>query len=272
VSELWEQAADQLRQVSHGLDPTIALVLGSGLGSLVDAVQDPVAVSYEHLPGFPQPTVQGHAGRLILGHLSDVPVAVMQGRTHYYESGRSGGMETPIRTLQTLGCETLILTNAAGSLQPDAGPGSLMLIEDHISLAVHGPLVGTRDPRRFVDLVDAYDPGLREQLSHAAATCGIDLKRGVYMWFSGPNFETPAEIRAARVMGADAVGMSTVPEVIVARMLGLRVAALSVITNLAAGMASTSLSHRQTIHEADRAGSELTRLILKLLEREANDR
>jgi purine-nucleoside phosphorylase len=272
VSAQWQQSADHLRQVAGGMEPELAIVLGSGLGALVHDIDAPVTVSYTDLPGFPRPTVQGHAGRLVMGRLAGVTVAVMLGRTHFYESGRGDGMETPIRALKALGCDRLILTNAAGSLRSEAGPGSLMLIDDHMALGGPGPLVGTGDPHRFVDMVNAYDPGLRARFVSAAAACGIDLSAGVYMWFAGPNFETPAEIRAARTLGADAVGMSTVPEVIIARMLGLRVAALSVITNLGAGMASEPLSHEQTMREADRAATDLRKLMISFLEMQVDDR
>jgi len=241
--------------------PALALVLGSGLDSLVETMPKLQTVPYADLPGFPEPGVAGHRGELVLGRLRGVPVAILRGRSHFYESGRMDGMYRPLELIRALGCERLLLTNAAGSLDPDLGPGRLMLIRDHIKLAAQGPLLGTSDSARFVNLVDAYDASLRDCLRRAAEQAGIVLSEGVYMWFAGPNFETPAEIRAARILGADAVGMSTVPEVILARYLGLRVAAISVITNLGAGMSDTALSHQQTLQVGRRAVADLQRVL-----------
>jgi purine-nucleoside phosphorylase len=246
--------------------PEIALVLGSGLGVVAEAVKQPVTLRYADLPGFPQPSVAGHGGSLALGRLAGRPVAVMQGRAHYYESGRADGMNLALATLQALGCRRLVLTNAAGSLREDVGPGRLMVLRDHINLAGVSPLFGLAGNDRFVDLVDAYDPPAREALLATARRLGIPLAEGVYVWFCGPHFETPAEIRAARVLGGDAVGMSTVPEVIVARLLGLKVTALSMITNLAAGLSAEPLSHAQTMKHATAAAGDMTRLLTAFLE------
>ena len=248
------------------LVPRLALVLGSGLDGLVDALLEVHRVPYSELPGFPVPGVAGHRGELVLGRLQAMPVAVLRGRSHFYETGRMDGMRRPLELIQALGCDRLVLTNAAGSLDRNRGPGRLMLISDHIKLAAQGPLLGLHDPARFVNLVDAYDPMLRSDLQHAAEQQGIVLSEGVYMWFSGPNFETPAEIRAARALGADAVGMSTVPEVILARYLGLRVAAISVITNLGAGMTGEALSHQQTLQFGRQAVSDLQRILSTFVE------
>lgn len=249
--------------------PRWAIVLGSGLGALADAVDGATALAYADLPGFPRPGVGGHAGRLVLGHLAGMPVAVLQGRAHYYESGRADAMAAPIRALREAGCDTLLLTNSAGSLRPDWGPGSLMLVADHINFSGLNPLIGGTAAPRFVDLVDAYDPALRGRFRAAAADLDIPLGEGVYAWFSGPSFETPAEIRAARVLGGDAVGMSTVPEAILARQAGLRVAAVSVITNLAAGMSGEALDHAGTLRHATAAAGDLQRLVLAVLEAKA---
>ncbi len=200
-----------IRRRAGAVAPRLGLVLGSGLGPVAEAVSDAVAIPYGEIPGFPQPSVQGHEGRLVLGHLGGLPVAVLQGRAHYYESGRADVMKTPIEVLAGLGCEMLVLTNAAGSLRRPVGPGSLMLISDHINFGGANPLFGVTDGSQFLDMSAAYDSALRRTMLDAAAGLGMTLATGVYMWFSGPSFETPAEIRAADRLGGDSVGMSTVP-------------------------------------------------------------
>lgn len=246
---------------SYGVTPRVGMVLGSGLGPFADEVENAQVISYEDLPGFPEPGVAGHAGRLVLGEVQGIPVAVMQGRAHYYESGSADVMKTPVRTLQEIGCDTLILTNAAGSTNPDAGPGSVMMLTDHISFTGVSPLFGEPDISRFVDLVDAYDPSICEALRKVANDKSIPLHEGVYMWFCGPHFETVAEIRAAKILGADAVGMSTVPEVIMARQIGMKVAAVSIITNMAAGLSNESLSHEHTMENASKATANVLALL-----------
>ena len=255
------RAVQVIRERAPGIEPRLAVVLGSGLGGFADAVEGAVAVSYADLPGFPRPGVAGHAGRLVLGRMGETPVAVLAGRAHYYESGRADAMKVPVRTLAALGCETLVLTNAAGSLNAEAGPGSVMVLTDHINMTGVSPLFGEETNARFVDMVDAYDPPIRRRFLELAERQGLTLHQGVYGWFSGPNFETPAEIRALRVLGGDAVGMSTVPEVIAARHAGMRVGALSIVTNLAAGMGDTRLSHEETIANAAKAADAVTRLL-----------
>lgn len=242
--------------------PRVGLVLGSGLGSLVDAVEDAVSISYGELAGFPHPGVSGHAGKLVIGTISGTPVAVMAGRAHYYESGNAGVMRPALETLKALGIEAMVLTNAAGGLRAHVGPGSVMLITDHINFSGSNPLFGEKNDARFVGLTNAYDAGLCEALWAAAKDTGNALAEGVYMWFSGPSFETPAEIRFAQMIGADAVGMSTVPEVILCRFLGLRVAACSVVTNFGAGMTGGELSHEETKEMAPLGGAKLA-VILK---------
>ena len=246
--------------------PEVALVLGSGLGAIAEAVVQPVKLAYADLPGFPQPSVAGHGGSLVFGTLAGRRVAVMQGRAHYYESGRADGMNLALATLKELGCRRLVLTNAAGSLREDVGPGRLMLLRDHINFAGVSPLFGLAGNARFVDLVDAYDPAACGRLVEISRRLDIPLAEGVYVWFCGPHFETPAEIKAARLLGGDAVGMSTVPEVIVARLLGLKVTALSMITNLAAGMSDEPLSHDQTMRHATAAVGDMARLLTAFLE------
>lgn len=224
----------------------LAIVLGSGLGGLADAVEDACRVAYGELDGFPASGVSSHSGELVLGRLAGLPVAVLSGRAHYYEHGDARAMAAPIEALAALGCSSILVTNAAGSVRPEMGPGSLMLIEDHINFSGRNPLIGCSGDRRFLDMTGAYDSALRRQFLAVARDKGVELARGVYLWFSGPSFETPAEIAMARTLGADAVGMSSVPEVILARYCGLKVAAVSSITNYGAGMTPSPLSHDQT--------------------------
>lgn len=250
--------------------PRVGVVLGSGLGAVADAVEDPVVVGYDELPGFPRPTVSGHSGRAVLGSIGGVPVAVLQGRAHLYEGGDVEALRTPVRALRAAGASILVLTNAAGSLRPEVGPGSLMAITDHINMTGVNLLTGPNDDSigpRFPSLRDAYDPELLDRLRDSARSLDVDLAEGVYLAVGGPSFETPAEIRAYRVMGADAVGMSTVQETILARHSGLRVAAVSVITNLAEGMTDEPLSHEQTLRAAQDGAGDLTRLLLEFIAR-----
>ena len=244
--------------------PKTAIVLGSGLGSLADDIEHEVRIPYAEIEGFPQSGVTGHAGTLVVGKLAGREVAVLAGRAHYYEHGDAAAMRPALEALAGIGVTSLILTNAAGSLDPDMPPGSVMLITDHINFSGTNPLFGEASDRRFVGLTEAYDAGLRAAIERAAVAEGVTLHKGVYMWFSGPSFETPAEIRMARVLGANAVGMSTVPEVILARFLGLRVAACSVITNLAAGMTGAELSHDETKEMAPLGGRRLAAVLKRM--------
>lgn len=252
-----------VRARAPGLDPAIAIVLGSGLGGLADELTEPVAIPYAELPDFPVSTVPGHAGRLILGRLGAVPVMCFQGRVHLYEGGPATAVLPMLRLVHELGCDRLLLTNAAGSLHADRQAGSLALITDHINFLGTNPLVGGTN---FVGLNEVYDRPMGEALRQAAAGLAIPLPDGVYLATLGPCFETPAEIRAFRTLGADLVGMSTVPEAIAARYLGLRVAAISAITNLAAGMSTQELSHGQTLDGARLAGPKLLLLVRHALE------
>ena len=247
------------------LDRPVGIILGSGLGDIADEVSDACVIGYEDLPGFPDAGVSGHAGRLVLGRIGSRDVAVLQGRAHYYEQGEIYAMKAPVRTLHGIGCETLLLTNAAGSLREEAGPGSVMLIRDHINMAGVSPLFGESGSQRFVDMVDAYDPQLCQRLLDIAAREDVTLHEGVYAYFCGPNFETPAEVRAAKILGADLVGMSTAPEVILARYLEMRVAAMSIITNYAAGTDTETLSHEHTMKNAALALDSVRRLMTGLL-------
>jgi xanthosine phosphorylase len=250
--------------------PRVGVVLGSGLGAVADAVEDPTVVGYEELPGFPRPSVEGHAGRAVLGRIGGVPVVVFQGRAHLYEGGDPEALRVPVRALRAAGASVLILTNAAGSLRPEVGPGSLMAITDHINMTGVNLLAGPNDSSlgpRFPSLRDAYDPVLLDSLRASAVELGISLAEGVYLAVMGPTFETPAEIRAYRTMGADAVGMSTVQETIIARHCGLRVAAVSMITNLAEGMTDEPLSHEQTLRAAQDGAGDMARLLLNFIAR-----
>lgn len=265
VSGQVKAASAIIENRSRGLEPRIGIVLGSGLGDFADTVENPIHIPYADLPGFPEAGVAGHAGQLVLGHVEGTPVAIMQGRAHYYEAADASAMKIPVQTLKAIGCETLFLTNAAGSTDREAGPGSVMLLTDHISFTGVSPLFGEKGDHRFVDLTEAYDPEHQKSLRGHADALGLTLHEGVYMWFCGPHFETPAEIRAAEILGASAVGMSTVPEVILARHSGLRVAALSIITNLAAGMGDTKLSHEQTVQNAKVAAESVKALLHRFL-------
>ena len=247
--------------------PRVAVLLGSGLGSFAEDVKEVATIPYGDLPGFPKTGVSSHAGRLVLGHVGPTPVAVLQGRAHYYENGRADEMKGAIHAMKELGCETLLQTNAAGSLRLDMPPGSPMVISDHINFTGVNPLFGgATGDGRFVDMVDAYDPKLVEQMLSVARAANIICHDGVYIWFCGPSFETPAEIRAARTLGADAVGMSTVPETILARQVGMKVVALSLMTNFAAGLSHDKLGHEQTLAVAQEAAGKIRRLLRLFLE------
>jgi purine nucleotide phosphorylase len=258
---------DVIGERAPGFRPKVAVILGSGLGSFADEVKAVAVIPYADLPGFPRPTVGSHAGRLVLGHVGPTPVAVLQGRAHYYENGRADEMAGAIRAMAERGCETLLQTNAAGSLRLDMPPGSLMAITDHINFTGVNPLFGLGPgDNRFVDMVDAYDPILTERLLAAARAANVVCHEGIYIWFCGPSFETPAEIRAARILGADAVGMSTAPETILARHAGMKVVALSLMTNYAAGLVPGPLGHDQTIAIASAAAGDVRRLLRQFLE------
>lgn len=248
-----------------GSDPvSVGLILGSGLGHLAGAV-DGVAIPYAEMPGFPHAGVSGHNPNLVIGQLEGVRVAVFGAREHYYENGNPAAMRPALELLKSLGATTLIATNAAGSLRPEIPPGDLMLISDHINFSGRNPLIGETTDARFVPMGDAYDPTLRAALQTAARAEDVTLPEGVYTWYSGPSFETPAEIRAIKILGGDAVGMSTVPEVILARFLGLRVAAISTITNMAQGMSDEKISHEHTKAMAPLGAAKLERVLRRFL-------
>ena len=267
-------AVEVVRARAPDFVPRVGLILGSGLGGFADAIESAAVIDYRDLPDFPRPSVEGHGGRLVLGWLHGVPVACLQGRVHLYEGVPARAVNLLPRTLKALGCEILVLTNASGSLRPDIGPGAIVLIEDHINLLGQNPLVGANDAAigpRFPDLSEVYDRSLGAGLQRIARRLGIELATGVYLATLGPSFETPAEIRAFRTLGADLVGMSTVPEAISARHCGLRVVGLSIVTNLAAGLADHPLSHAETLTQAAGAAATLERLLSGLLEELAHD-
>jgi purine-nucleoside phosphorylase len=251
---------------------SIGIVLGSGLAGLADQVANAVRVPYARLPGFPASKVSSHRNELVLGWLEGVAVAVFSGREHFFENANPAAMAEPIAMLKALGADTLVLTNAAGSLRTEVGPGEVMLITDHIAFSGPNPLVGVPTDERFVSMTAAYDPELRAGLLGAAEREGIVLWTGVYMWFSGPSFETPAEIRMARLAGAHAVGMSTVPEVILGRYFGLRCAAMSSVVNFAAGMTGAEISHAETKALAPIGAAKLARILRRYLRDRAADR
>jgi xanthosine phosphorylase len=264
------EAADIIRARKPGFEPRVAMILGSGLGVLAEQMADAVSISYNDLPGFPISTVHGHAGELVLGTLAGVPVVCMKGRGHFYEGYGPGVMTSAVRTMKLLGCEMLFVTNAAGSLRPEVDAGSLVALTDHINLLPGTPMVGPNDDRfgpRFFSMANAYDAELRTLVKDTAAAKGITLHEGVYLACPGPNFETAAEIRAFRTMGADVVGMSVVPEVVAARHCGLKVAGVSVITNLAEGLTPFPLSHEQTLKYAAIGAKDLVTLIQSFIDR-----
>jgi len=267
-----EQAASIIRSRAGDAAVDVALVLGTGLGAIAEHITAPTVIPYDDLPGFARPMVGGHEAELVVGGIGAVRIAVMKGRIHHYETGDVAAMRVPLETIALLGAHVVVLTNAAGSTRPEVKPGSLVVIRDHINLTGRNPLVGESGDARFVDLTSAYDPALRDRFTKAASESGRRISEGVYMWRSGPTFETPAEIHVARMMGADLVGMSTVPEVIIARHLGLRVLAISMVTNLAAGLSADPLGHAQTMRAAAASIVPLTRVLLKFFEMSVPER
>jgi len=270
---LYERAAEAARFIgarSGRLTPRIAVVLGSGLGGVADCVQDAVEVPYGEIPYFVTSTVEGHAGTLILGTCSGVDVALMRGRFHFYEGYSMEDVTLPVRVFAAMGIRSLILTNAAGGVASHLSPGSLMVITDHINMMGESPLRGPNDDRfgpRFPDMTAAYTPAYIEVAHEVARGMKVVLAEGVYMALRGPSYETPAEIRMMRKLGADAVGMSTVPEVIVARHCGIKVLAISCITNVAAGLAPTEINHAEVMEVGTRAGRQLAELIVGTIPR-----
>jgi xanthosine phosphorylase len=259
------QSAAKITAALGGLKPKIAIILGSGLGGLASKVENPITLAYEDLPGFPVLTVMGHVGALIAGKLNGVPVIVLKGRKHFYETDDSYPLRTMIRALKAAGVEILFMSNAAGSLRPTIKVSELMLITDHINFLGLNPLTGPNDDAigpRFFSMSDAWDQTLSAKIKAVAQKEGITLHAGVYMAFRGPSFETPAEIRMAQVWGADAVGMSSVPDCLIARHCGLKVVGVSCITNMGAGLSSENLTHAHTLENASRGAAAFERLVM----------
>ncbi len=263
-----QEAAAYVRKRMGAREPTVGLILGSGLGGFAEQLTDHVAIDYEGIPHFPVSTVTGHAGRLVIGEKSGVTCIAMQGRVHYYEGHDASTLVFPLRTMVTLGARTIIVTNAAGGIRDEFEPGTLMLIRDHINLLPDNPLRGANDERigpRFPDMTHAYSPALRELARRAAANMGLGLAEGTYVALAGPTYETPAEIQMLRTLGADATGMSTVPEVIAANHMGAEVLGISCITNKAAGLSAEPLSHDEVTETAARIRSIFEGLLEDIL-------
>ncbi len=262
------KAAEIIQARFPNFKPKVGIVLGSGLSKAVENLDDATMIPYSDLPGFPQGKVHGHAGQLILGYHQGVGVVGLQGRSHAYEGASSDVVKTYVRTLKCLGCEYFLATNASGSMREDVGPGELMLITDHINMQPTNPLAGPNDDEfgpRFVPLDNAYDKSVREQLLSLAYKEQIPLHQGVYISVLGPNYETEAEIKAFRILGADAVGMSTVPEVLVANHCGMKVGVIAIITNYATGLSTASHSHEAVVMMANQASEKLSHLLRQFI-------
>ena len=267
---LYERAEHATRVIRSriSVEPRIALVLGSGLGSFADDFEEAVAIPYEEIPGFVRSTAQGHAGRLVIGKIDTVPVLAMQGRVHYYEGYSLDEVTFPVRTFGLLGVKTLVLTNAAGGINVQLTQGALMVLSDHVNLMGVNPLRGPNDERfgpRFPDMSAVYSPELQELVIDEARAIGVEVRRGIYGGLSGPSYETPAEIHLLRGLGADAVGMSTVPEAIVARHMGLEVLGISCITNMAAGISDQPINHEEVIATGDRVRETFAELLRRVI-------
>lgn len=248
--------------------PRIAVILGSGLGSIADRLEDRELLPYADIPGFPKSDVSGHAARFVFGTLNGRPIVAMQGRFHYYEGLSMRQLSFPIYVLRQLGVEEIVVTNACGGINPDFNPGDLMLITDHINFAGNNPLIGANDERfgpRFPDMTEVYDHTLNDLARRVAASLSIPLREGVYAFFTGPCYETAAEIRAYHILGADAIGMSTVPETTVANYLGMRVLGIACITNMATGIARTPHSHEEVLAIANASSKQFCRLLERVL-------
>jgi purine-nucleoside phosphorylase len=252
------------------LAPQVGVVLGSGLGEFAERVTEKTAIAFAEIPHFKKVSVAGHAGRLVLGKIGSVPVAVLQGRYHYYEGHDIDDVVFPVRVLAKLGARSLLLTNAAGGIGRELRPGDLMVIRDHVNLMGINPLRGANDERlgpRFPDMSNVYDPQFQDLIGAAQKEIGLAARKGVYLALSGPSYETPAEIRMLTTLGADAVGMSTVPEAICARHMGLRVAGISCVTNLAAGISAQPLNHKEVTETAERVKNDFIRLLERVIPR-----
>jgi purine-nucleoside phosphorylase len=272
ISTLYEraQAAARLIRRRTDTDVPVAIILGSGLGAFAEDLTEATEIRYDEIPGFARSTVEGHAGRLVIGRVGEVTVAAMQGRFHFYEGYSLEEVTFPIRVLKLLGVRTLVLTNAAGTLKIEFSPGSLMVISDHLNLLGDNPLRGENDERfgpRFPDLTSVYARRLQDIVIEEAGAMGLEVRRGIYAALSGPSYETPAEIHMLRGLGADVVGMSTVPEAIVARHMDMQVVGISCITNLAAGVSDKPIDHSQVMAIGERVRGDFTRLLRRVVAR-----
>lgn len=274
TSSSMQETMSVIRKYAPRFDAKMGIILGSGLGSIAEQLVNPITIPYQAIPGLHSGGVSGHASLLVLGHLNDVPVVCLKGRLHLYEGASYQSIRTFVRMIKSLGADSLIVTGAAGSLKTDVGPGEVMLITDHINMQPGNPLVGPNDESigpRFVSLENAYDSDFREDIMNVANKLGIKLHEGVYISLLGPSFETPAEIRACKMLGADAIGMSVVPEVIIARHCGLRVIGLAAITNLAVGLSKEKVTHEGTLHYAEVAAKKLIKLIPAFIKEYGNE-
>lgn len=272
VSNVYARAEHAARTIRSRTseEARIALVLGSGLGGFADEFEDATAISYGEIPGFVPSTAEGHAGRLVIGRVNQIPIAAMQGRLHFYEGYSLEEVTFPIRTLKLLGIKTIVLTNAAGGINVELTQGALMVISDHLNLMGVNPLRGPNDERfgvRFPDMSEVYSRDLQEMVVQEARAMGVEVRRGIYAGLAGPSYETPAEIHMLRTFGADAVGMSTVPEAIVARQMGLSVLGISCITNMAAGISDQPINHEEVIETGERVRATFTQLLRRLIAR-----
>ena len=269
---LYERAEEAARMIRSRAtaDVSVAVVLGSGLGAFAEDLTDAVSIPYHEIPGFARSTVEGHAGKLVIGKAGEITIAAMQGRFHFYEGYSLEDVTFPTRVLKLLGVRTLVLTNAAGTLNVEFTPGSLMIISDHLNLLGDNPLRGVNDPRfgpRFPDLSSVYSPELQSLVIDEGSRMGLEVRRGIYAALAGPSYETPAEIHMLRSLGADAVGMSTVPEAIVARHMSMRVVGISCITNLAAGVSDVPVDHSQVMATGERVREKFSELLRRIIPR-----
>lgn len=272
MNNMYDKVVESTKYIKDKItkfNPKVAVILGSGLGNLVDVLEDKEYIDYKDIPNFPQSTVEGHEGRLVFGKIKGIDVLAMQGRFHYYEGYSYNEVTFPVRVMKLLGVEKLIVTNAAGAVNTSFKPGDLMLINDHINFSGDNPLIGTNLKEfgpRFPDMSNAYNPELINRALNVAKDLNIDIKQGVYMMFSGPTYETPAEVRMARILGGDAVGMSTAPEVIVANHSGMKVLGISCLTNMAAGILEQPLNHEEVVETSNMVKEKFTTFMNKIIE------